>query len=136
MTLFIWFNGIVWNNSLLIFAFGNVLLHWLNYLWIVYLSTKNKLNNKKYKTSKLIRKIIQFSFISFSLLLIIIATIEEYIWDQLFRNERTDLWWNTFYNTNINIIIYSILIWLLALPQLTHYFLDAYIWKKEFKPEI
>lgn len=43
MTFLIWFNGIVWHNSLLIFAFGNILLHGLNYLGIVYLSTRKKL---------------------------------------------------------------------------------------------
>lgn len=43
MTFLVWFNGIVWHNSLLIFAFGNMLLHGLNYLGIVYLSTRNKL---------------------------------------------------------------------------------------------
>jgi hypothetical protein len=138
VTFFIWFNGIVWNNSLLIFAFWNVLLHGLNYFWIVYLSSKNKLKHWNYETSKFIKRIMSYSIISFVFLLLVIATIEEYLWDQLFRNERWDFWWTTFYNIpdHLNIIVYAFIIWLLALPQLTHYFLDAYIWKKEFKPDI
>jgi hypothetical protein len=69
MTFLIWFNGIVWHNSLLIFAFGTILLHGLNYLWIVYLSTKNKLEKWEYITPSWIARIIRYGFVSFYIIL-------------------------------------------------------------------
>jgi hypothetical protein len=138
VTFFIWFNWIVWNNSLLIFAFWNMLLHWLNYLWIVYLSTKNKLKNGNYKTNKYIKKILSYWFFWFISILLIIATTEEYLWDQFFRHERWDFWGNSFYDfsNNLNTYILSAIIAILSIPQLTHYFLDWYIWRKEFKADL
>lgn len=138
ITFFIWFNWIVWNNSLLIFAFGNMLLHWLNYLGIVYLSTQNKLKIWNYKTNNFINKILSYPFFWFLSIILIIAIIEEYFWDQFFRHERNDFWWSVFYNfsDNLNIFIISWIIAILSVPQLTHYFLDWYIWRKEFKSDV
>lgn len=138
ITFYIWFNGIVWNNSLVIFAFWNVLLHWLNYFWISYLSTKNKIERWKYETYKFIKNVLEFWFVGFLWLLLFISVIEEYLWDQFFRNEHLDFWWSYFYNysLNMNSIFLAIIIWLLSVPQLTHYYLDRYVWRKEFEPDV
>lgn len=138
VTFFIWFNWIVWNNSLIIFAFWNVFLHWLNYLWLSYHSTLNKMASWEYKANKIIEKFIKKWFVWFFIILFVIAIVEEYLWDQFFRFEVSELWWNTFYDLaqNTNIYIFSIIISILTIPQITHYFLDWYIWKKDFNPKI
>ena len=138
MTFFIWFNWIVWNNSLLIFAFWNVLLHWLNFLWISYLSTKNKIEKNKYQTFAIVNLFLKLWFFWFVFLLLIFAITEEYFWDQFFRYENFELWWQWLFNfwNELNLLFYSIIIWLLATVQLTHYYLDRYIWKKDFDPDI
>lgn len=137
-TFYIWFNWIVWNNSLLIFAFWNILLHWLNYLGLTYLSTKNKIESWNYKTFSIVKLFLKLWFIWFFILLFIVAIFEEYLWDQFFRHENLEFWWSSLaiYVEQIPNFIYAIIIWLLALPQLTHYYLDWYIWRKEFKSEV
>lgn len=138
MTFFVWFNGIVWHNSLLIFAFGNILLHGLNYLGIVYLSTKNKLAKDEYETVIGIKWLIGSGFVSFYLILFFFALIEEYLWDQLFRFEQSTLWGTTFYSITSSLpdFFYALIIWILITPQLTHYFLDGYVWRSVFKSGI
>ena len=138
MTFFIWFNGIVWHNSLLIFAFGNILLHGLNYLGIVYLSTKQKTEKGEYESANWIKKVIGWGFGSFYLVLFLFALIEEYLWDQLFRLEQGELWGSSLHNfaNNLPDFWYAIIIGILIVPQLTHYFLDGYVWRREFKSGI
>lgn len=137
-TFFIWFHGIVWNNSVILFAFGNVFLHGINYIGIVYHSTLNKLKSNEYQTNSFIRKILWFWFIWFFLVLLIIAWIEEYLWDQFFRFEVEELWGNPLYRYAESLPTYAIasIVWILTIPQITHYFLDGYIWKKDFNPKI
>lgn len=138
ITFFIWFNWIVWNNSLLIFAFWNILLHGLNYLGLTYLSTKNKIKSWNYRTFSFVSFFLKAGFLWFFLILFIVAIFEEYLWDQFFRQENLALWgwFLANYIDKIPDFIYAIIIWLLALPQLTHYYLDWYIWRKDFKSEV
>lgn len=83
-------------------------------------------------------KIIRHGFPVFYLLLFVFAITEEYLWDQFFRLEQTELWGSSLRGIAENLpdFLYACVIGILIVPQLTHYFLDGYIWRREFKSEI
>lgn len=83
-------------------------------------------------------KIIRYGFGPFFLILFIFALVEEYLWDQLFRLEQTEFWGSSLhaFANNLPDFWYALIIGLLIVPQLTHYFLDGYVWRREFKSGI
>jgi hypothetical protein len=132
-TAFIWFNGIVWHNSPLIFGLGNVMLHGLNYYGIVYLSTKNKSDNKDYPTWKWMKYLIGKGFLTMSVILFAFAYVEEFFWNELVWKEHVWLYGSflSHYVEHVPAFTFAIMVGFLAMPQLTHYILDGFIWKKD-----
>lgn len=130
-TAYIWYNGMVTYNSIIIFWFGNILLHGLNYYGIIIGSTYH---NSNY--GKLIQSIKKSWILYFSMIiicsLILFGYIEEFFWNQFIWREKTiifsDFFYNIWYNQSILILIVSIL----GSIQLTHYILDRYIWRWDF----
>lgn len=94
----------------------------------------NKIERNKYETFSIIKIFLKLWFFWFLFVLLSISIFEEYLWDQFFRYENFELWGQSLFNflNELNIFFYSIIIWVLTIPQLTHYYLDWYIWKKGF----
>lgn len=131
-TAYIWFNGMVAYDSIIIFGFGNILLHGLNYYGIVIWSTRS--NIEAY--GKWLEKIKKMGVILFSLGIVLSMAslwyIEEFFWNQFVWREKnmifSDFFYNIWYSEPILILIVSIL----GSVQLTHYILDRYIWRWDF----
>lgn len=130
-TAYIWYTWMVAYDSIIIFGFGNMLLHGLNYYGLIIGSTYHSNNYGKWLEQLRRLGIWIFSTtIIFSLFLF--GYIEEFFWNQFIWQEKTiifsDFFYNIWYNQFILIIIFSIL----GSIQLTHYILDRYIWRWEF----
>lgn len=137
-TMIVWFYGIVITNSMILFALWNMILHWWNFFWIIFSTTKKRISKWLYKSNKIFNFITKRNILFFIFPLIIIWFIEQFGWflstgaDYDNRIKIVNSIWleNLYLNIeNINIFVYSFIISILTLPQLTHYILDWIIWK-------
>jgi hypothetical protein len=130
-TAYIWFNGMVVYNSIIVFGFWNILLHGLNYYGIIIGSTYQ---NRNY--GKLIQTMKNFwiVFLSITIIssLLLLGYIEEFFWDQFVWREKTIIFSDFFYNIWYDQTILTIIVSILWSIQLTHYILDRYIWRWDF----
>ncbi|KPH11329.1 hypothetical protein [Chryseobacterium sp. ERMR1:04] len=121
-----WYFGIVYFNNDLIFTLLNVLSHGIPYIALIYIreiKQKDEVQLKKLSIFKTSLGIILFVGVIIGL-----AFFEELLWEVLVWRE----------NISVNAIFPSLsfqqfLIPLLVVPQLTHYLLDGFIWKKPEK---
>lgn len=124
-----WYIGIVVFNGDLSFTFLNVLTHGIPYMALIYFT------ERKQRTPKGFSKLF-FSYYGIFILFLLIlafAVIEEGLWDSLVWREKKNIF-NAFYflqPLNDKKIL-CFIVPLLALPQIVHYVLDGFIWKKDF----
>lgn len=127
-TLFNWYLGIVWFNSDLAFTLTNVVAHGIPYFALVIFYKIKKEQLQRVISSKNII-IIVVSIIGLSLLL---AGVEEYLWDIFLNHEKEILFSQILDYPNFNFSgtkLETIILVVLSLPQVTHYILDGFIWK-------
>lgn len=123
-TVLSWYIGIVVLNGDLTFTLTNVLTHGIPYVALVYFLTPGK--------SSVISRLPGARLVLFLLPLLVFAFIEEGLWNGLvWRDEEKDILFAGFQllpQLQANDLL-ALLVPLLALPQLTHYVLDGFIWK-------
>ncbi len=121
-----WYFGIVYFNNDLIFTFLNVVSHGVPYMALIYL---NEIQNKKKETLKgLVPFRSGIGVLMFIAALMIIAFSEEFLWEVLVWKENISI--STVHTPDYLLMI---LVPLLTVPQLTHYLLDGFIWKRKKK---
>lgn len=129
-TAFNWYLGIVYFNSDFAFSLTNVVAHGIPYLVLLFFYVERK----KVLLSPSIPYIKIIGHISFMLIVVLILAFgEEYLWDMfLFRD-------NAHFFESIGSYSFdplnspytkALAFALLSLPQVTHYVLDGFIWKK------
>jgi hypothetical protein len=128
-TMLTWYLGIVHFNGDVAFTMLNVVAHGVPYMALVYASEQKK----PHKTQGLWRLLFSnYGIVFFLGILFAFAYIEEGFWNGLVWHEYDELFM-LFPSINLTSnIMTSIVVALLSLPQLTHYVLDGYIWKREF----
>ena len=133
-TAFSWFVGIVAFNNDLAFTATNVIAHGVPYLALIWLYGHNQTAIQGTKTTYLwpwVTKLFQWKTVPFYVAtLLVIAFVEEGFWDGFVWRDHGMLFW--FSNGLPAISDAHTLMWLvplLALPQATHYILDAFIWR-------
>ncbi len=120
-----WYVGIVAFNSDYAFTVTNVVIHGVPYLVLVYWYARSQRDTAARSYRMLAR-----GPVTFLLTLWLLAYVEEMFWDRGLWHERSWLFgpaWN----------VESLKVWLvplLALPQLTHYVLDGFIWRRKSNP--
>ena len=120
-----WYVGIVTFNSDYAFTVTNVVIHGVPYLVLVYWYAR-----LRREESSGPYRVLAHGPLMFMLTLWLMAYIEEMFWDRGVWHDRSWLFgaaWD----------IQSIKVWLvplLALPQLTHYVLDGFIWRRKNNP--
>jgi hypothetical protein len=120
-----WYVGIVAFNSDYAFTVTNVVIHGVPYLVLVYWYARLRRESATRPYRVLAR-----SPILFLMTLWLMAYIEEMFWDRGIWHERNWLFgqgWE----------LHSLKVWLvplLAVPQLTHYVLDGFIWRRKSNP--
>ncbi|AZA79090.1 hypothetical protein EG347_16995 [Chryseobacterium sp. G0186] len=120
-----WYFGIVYFNNDLLFTFLNVVSHGIPYIALIYI------REIKQKESHQLNRMLIFKSASGIILFIGVilgfAFLEEFLWETLVWNEHFSL------DFNLSENFLQFLVPLLVVPQLTHYLLDGFIWRKPKK---
>ncbi len=126
-----WFLGIVYFNSDIVFTVTNVVAHGVPYLALI-IFYKTKKEQIKSESSQ--QSYWKWSFIVVASVLFL-AFAEEYLWDLMVYRENEELFSTILpYNTEApSMYIQLLFVGALAVPQVTHYILDGFIWKKSEK---
>ncbi len=121
-----WYVGIVVFNSDYAFTVTNVIIHGVPYFALIYWysKTRRETANKPYR-------LLTSNLFGFLLLLWLIAYAEEFFWHRGVWHEREWMFGQHWDWTNLK----TFLVPLLALPQLTHYVLDGFIWRRKNNPD-
>jgi hypothetical protein len=116
-----WYVGIVAFQADLIFTLLNVVAHGIPYMALVWLHGEKKTtSNFKFNP----RGVAIFMGI-----LIILAYIEENLWDGIIWNDHPEIFPLFSGLTFQNPFVVSVIVAILVLPQVTHYVLDGFIWR-------
>ncbi len=123
-TALCWYVGIITLNSDYAFTVTNVLIHGIPYIALVYWHTRRRV--EKGDRGPVIQGLIPLL-----LTIWVLAYCEEMFWDRAIWHERSWL-----FGEGWRVDVGAWLVPLLAVPQLTHYILDGYIWKRRQNPEL
>lgn len=129
-----WYFGIVYYNGDMAFTVLNVVSHGVPYMALIWLYG-NKNYHQQNKGGRWLKLLFRWQTIPvFIGLLFLFAFIEEAVWDMTVWKEHEGV----FHLPRIDLSsqALSFIVPLLALPQITHYILDGFIWrikKDEFK---
>ena len=124
-----WFVGIVALDSDYAFTVTNVLIHGIPYLALVGLYGRSRYASGGSALASLFRK---GAWALFLAPIAVLAWIEEWGWDRVLWHERGALFPGA--DLHVGPALLALLVPLLALPQATHYVLDAWIWRSRGNP--
>lgn len=130
-TCFSYYVSIVLTNNDFIFSLVNVIGHGIPYLALVYFSEKKELREDSPTLLKLVLS--KWGWILFYAIVFAFAYFEETLWDVfIWRENNIPFGWlyGTFQQLNDEQVI-SLFVPLLIMPQVVHYILDGYIWRKK-----
>jgi hypothetical protein len=123
-----WYVGIVYLKGDLTFTLLNVVAHGVPYMALIWIYGNKKSSEKKNKFLRVV-----FSprgVVVFCLLIFFLGYLEEGLWDVWVWKDREALFSVFKFLPAIGSKeLLSLVVALLATPQLTHYILDAFIWK-------
>jgi hypothetical protein len=117
-----WYFGIVHYNGDWAFTALNVISHGIPYLVLIWITDGNRVvrTGKRWK-----------AFIVFLMLVLVLAFTEEAFWDSLIWRDHPVFFEWMYPESPIGDRAWlNLLVPLLALPQLVHYVLDGFIWKR------
>jgi hypothetical protein len=120
-----WYVGIVALNSDYAFTVTNVIIHGVPYLALVYWYRHRQRSSAAPARRGLLRDLLTFLAV-----LWVIAFVEELFWDRSVWHQRDWIFGDWLFGDGWQ----WLLVPLLALPQLTHYVLDGFIWKRRSNP--
>lgn len=124
-TALCWYLGIVRFNSDYAFTVTNVVIHGVPYLVLVYWYS-----SKRKKTTTGPYRILASTPVTFLLTLWLIAYVEELFWDRGVWHDRSWLFGGAWDWQSLKVWFVP----LLALPQVIHYVLDGFIWRRKNNP--
>lgn len=134
-TALCWYIGIVAFNSDYAFTVTNVIIHGVPYLALIYWHSRRRLEHLSIgegdgKNIGMLRLFARGPA-AFLILLWLFAYFEELVWDRGVWHDR-----DWFFGASWELGAWKIaLVPLLALPQLTHYVLDGFIWRRRGNPD-
>jgi hypothetical protein len=121
-----WYVGIIACNSDYAFTVTNVIIHGVPYLALVYWYWRRRMVFPEKPGSKHLRYIVMFLATVW-----LLAYVEELLWDRGVWHDRSWLFGSSWPITDSWL---PLLVPLLALPQVTHYVLDGFIWRRRSNP--
>lgn len=127
-----WGVGIIATNSDWAFTVTNVLIHGVPYVAVVWVQERRDI--ERYPRSAWQRRLFTSGkgFVPFFGLLAALAYIEEWVWDRTIWHGDTGLFIGPAVDPGSEGWVWVMP--LLAVPQLTHYVLDGFIWRRGFRP--
>lgn len=131
-----WFTGIVLFNGDLTFTLINIVSHGVPYMALIWIYQYRKRSKPESAKNRLLA-FFQLKYVPFYIAsLFLLAYFEEWIWNGFVWQENASVF-GTFHITASTTVL-MVLIPLLTMPQVTHYVLDAFIWRvnKKGKEEV
>ena len=122
-----WYAGIVMFNSDYAFTVTNVLIHGVPYFALIWFYARSRR-----ETTGPLYRVFSSNWIVFLATLWAFAYVEELFWSRGVWHERTWLFGSNWDWTDSR----TYLVPLLAVPQLTHYILDGFIWRRKGNNEV
>lgn len=120
-----WYVGIVATNSDFDFTVTNVFAHGIPYLWLVFTVAKKAAFSRP---TSFVAGVTRAGFAAFFGILLLLAFAEEAAWDRLAWHERP--WLFGVSDVTLSAFAAALVVPLLAVPQITHYILDGFIWRR------
>lgn len=127
-TALCWYLGIVTYNSDYAFTVTNVIIHGIPYMALIYWHSRERLARAEGQGPY---RIFAHGPYAFIFILWGLAFLEEMLWDRGIWQERDWLFGGYWELGWLKIFIVP----LLALPQITHYILDGFIWRRRSNPD-
>jgi hypothetical protein len=136
-TLLSWYFGIVYYNGDMAFTLLNVVSHGIPYMALIWIYGQ-KNYAKQANGNRFLRLVFsRYGIVLFLGVIFLFAFIEEGLWDiAVWQEHKTIFRANILPSLKVDNRTLAFLVPLLALPQITHYILDGFIWKikkDEFK---
>lgn len=122
-----WGVGIIATNSDWAFTVTNVLIHGVPYFGIVWVYGRSSESEPS-----LASRVLRAGIVPFYVLLVALAFAEELTWDRLFWHSDHPIFFGPTFDLSGRATM--LLMPLLALPQVTHYLLDGFIWRRRPVP--
>jgi len=126
-TAICWYLGIVFFNSDYAFTVTNVIIHGVPYFALIYVYAR-----MRRETQGPVYRAMSSNWIVFLATLWALAYVEELFWHKGVWHEKQWLFGDNWDWTGLK----TYLVPLLAVPQLTHYVLDGFIWRRNSNPDL
>jgi hypothetical protein len=127
-----WYAGIVGSNSDTTFTLCNVLAHGIPYAVLVFVYRRHALAQGGGTRAFLLGGSLAGAALRFVACLWLLAFLEELLWDRGVWHERPELFGGAWELGSLE----TLLVPLLAVPQLTHYLLDGFLWRRGQNPAL
>lgn len=131
-----WGTGIILFNGDLTFTLINIVSHGVPYMALIWIYQYRKRSSKAHLGNKFLR-FFQLKYIpAYIAALFLLAYIEEGVWDKFIWREHASIFGPFHWQASTTLLVF--LVPLLVMPQVTHYVLDAFIWRvnKKGKEEV
>jgi hypothetical protein len=126
-----WYVGIIATNTDYAFTVTNVFVHGIPYLALVYMYSRAA-SREPISKDGVGARVLRRGLVAFLATLWLVAYVEELVWDKAIWHERSYL-----FGGGLDVGIAAILIApLLAVPQLAHYVLDGFLWRRSTNPRL
>lgn len=128
-----WYAGIVATNTDYAFTVTNVFIHGVPYMALVYVYARNAAREPAARSGVNARLLTGTrGIVVFLATLWLVAYVEEMLWDRTLWHDREWL-----FGSGLDIGSGALIMApLLAVPQLTHYFLDGFLWRRRANPRL
>ncbi len=122
-----WFLGIIYFNSDVVFTITNVVAHGIPYMALILFYQ----NRKAHLKQRVRRKVHYVASLLAGILSL--AFLEEYFWDILVNQEKSGFFASIlpYFQWDTPEFLIGLFTAILAVPQMTHYIIDGYIWKND-----
>lgn len=127
-TAICWYVGIVYYNSDYAFTVTNVIIHGVPYLALIYWYSRKRFEQT---AGRGIYRIFAHGPAMFLFGLWALAYVEEMIWDRGVWHDRSWMFGAAWNVEQIRVVLVP----LLALPQIIHYVLDGFVWRRKSNPD-
>ena len=127
-----WYAGIVATNNDYAFTITNVFIHGIPYMVLVFLYARRAAKEPASRDGMAARLLRKRGLLVFVATLWFVAYVEEMLWDRTLWHDHSGLFGGGMHVGWLAMIIAP----LLAVPQLTHYVLDGFLWKRTRNPRL
>lgn len=124
-TAITWYVGIVVATTDFAFTAANVIVHGVPYAFLLYAYACARRDEAP---TSLASRVLRFGVPGFVSLLFVIAFAEEMLWDRLAWHAHPSIFGDG--RLRVGPAVLSVVVPLLAVPQATHYVLDAVLWRR------